>query len=104
MDYAKINNLEPAGLRQYVHKFDLGYQDYYYASRYFKELCKLNDPQFQMEEPGEYYKSERIVRDGWHQLKQEMLAKQFRFMLRVTLQIKDNGIGEVEYNSNGERA
>jgi len=38
MDYQKVNNLEPQGMRQFVHKWDLGFQDYYYIKRFEKEL------------------------------------------------------------------
>ena len=33
-----------------------------------------------------------------------MFSKQFRYMLHVTLQIKDNGIGQIDYNIAGERS
>ena len=104
MDYSKISNLEQDGLRQYIHKFDLGMQDYYYTNRFENEIAKLVQPNYREEEPQEYYKLERTVRDGWHQMKTEMFAKQFRYLLRVTLQIKDNGIGEVTSKIVNERA
>ena len=69
MDYSRLNNLEPEGLRQYIHKWDLGYQDYYYYSRFEDELKKLEDLNFQREEPTEFYKAERTIRDGWHKMK-----------------------------------
>ena len=75
MDYLRMNNLEPYGLRQYIHKWDLGYQDYYYFARFEDELNKLSDMDFQREEPAEFYKAERKIRDGWHQMKNEMLSK-----------------------------
>ena len=49
MDYTKVPNLEPQGMRQYIHKWDMGYQDYYYHTRYYDELCKLVDPSFRSE-------------------------------------------------------
>ena len=85
MDYSRLNNLEPEGLRQFIHKWDLGYQDYYFYSRFEEELEKLGDLDFQRDEPAEYYRLERVVRDGWHEMKNEMMAKKFRYMVHVTL-------------------
>ena len=42
-------NLEPQGMCQYIHKWDMGYQDYYYHTLYYDELCKLVDPSFRSE-------------------------------------------------------
>ena len=30
MDYTKVSSMESFGIRQYVHKYDQGMQDYYY--------------------------------------------------------------------------
>jgi len=46
----------------------------------------------------------RTIRDGWYEMQREYLEKQFRYMVRVTLQIKDNGIGKFDYDLAGERA
>ena len=47
--------------------------------------------------------AERRLREGIHTLKNEMTAKQFRYLVRVTLQIKDEGIGKIEHRSDEER-
>ena len=38
MDYTKVTSMEGLGLRQYVHKYDLGMQDYYFMNRFEKQI------------------------------------------------------------------
>ena len=97
MDYTRITSLESNGLRQYVHKFELGMQPYYYQQRYEKELRQLVDGEWRAQNPMGIYETERVVREGWHKMRTEIMAKQFRYLLRVTLQLKQNCIGEIDY-------
>ena len=34
IDYIKISNMESVGVRQFIHKYDMGMQDHYYFLRY----------------------------------------------------------------------
>ena len=43
------------------------------------------------------------MREGWHLMRAENLKNQFRYMLRVTLQITDGGIGKINYDVDSER-
>ncbi len=43
IDYTKITSMESLGLRQYVHKYDFGMQDYYWMLRYQEEIKNLQD-------------------------------------------------------------
>ena len=85
MDYRKESSVEQFGIRQYFHKFDLGMQDYYYMNRYKDGFIKLQDDEWVHSHPDEAYLINREVKEGWYKMRQEMLAKQFRYLLRVTL-------------------
>ena len=43
IDYTKITSLESLGVRQYVHKYDFGMQDYYWLLRYKDVIDNLNN-------------------------------------------------------------
>lgn len=43
MDYVKIISLEKYGIRQFVHKYDIGMQDYFYVRRFKEHLDKRMD-------------------------------------------------------------
>lgn len=86
MDYVKVTALESAGIRQYVHKFDQGMQEFYYYEKYGEAIGKCNDPVWKQENPEEAYKLEREFTEGYHIMRKENLKKQFRYLLRVTLQ------------------
>ncbi len=91
--------MESLGLRQYVHKYDFGMQDYYWLLRYQEEIKNLTDSEWRTKNPAEAYKTERKVREGVHTMAREFEAKQFRYLLRVTIQCKDGSLGKVEWNS-----
>lgn len=42
--------LEPRGLKLYLHKYHLGYAPYYLRRDYEKEMEELGDPKFSVEE------------------------------------------------------
>ena len=50
-DYVKVTNLEQQGLRQYIHKFDLGMQEYYYNVRFRSQLEKLVNEDWRAQNP-----------------------------------------------------
>jgi len=56
--------MESVGLRQYVHKYDFGMQDYYWLLRYQEEIKNLTDSEWRTKNPAEAYKTERKVREG----------------------------------------
>lgn len=85
MDYTKIIALEKYGVRQYAHKYDLGMQDYYFNRRYGDLIEKRNDPEWCEENPVEHYENERTLREGMLTMRNEIQAKQFRYLFRVTL-------------------
>ena len=100
IDYIKISNMESVGVRQFIHKYDMGMQDHYYFLRYQDDIRRLHDSEWARANPKEYYATERRVRDGVHALKREMLMKQFRWSLRVTLQMKDGVLGKFDWDAN----
>ena len=50
VDYIVQKELEPKGLRTYLHKYHLGYNAYYYKRDFEKEMEKLRDPSLTEEE------------------------------------------------------
>lgn len=60
-------------------------QDYYYMDRYRSCFTKLQDDEWVDSHPDEAYLINREIKEGWYKMRQEMLAKQFRYLLRVTL-------------------
>ena len=103
IDYRKESAMEQSGIRQYLHKFDLGMQDFYYMNRYFDEIVKLNDEEWCQNNNAEAYKLNRVVKEGWLQMRNEMLAKQFRYLFRVTLQFKSESLGTFKWPTQQER-
>ena len=103
IDYYKVTALESKGIRQFHHKYDFGMQDYYFMLRFQDELVKLTDQNWREENPEESYLTDRRIREGIHLLRKEMLSKQFRFLIRVILQIKNDGVGNFEYDADLER-
>ena len=79
-------------------------QDYYYNLRYENHFKKLNDLEWLSKNTEEAYFMEREIKEGWLQMKNEMLQKQFRHILRVTLQFKDESLGSFEWSADQERA
>ena len=51
-DYIRVSKLEEQGLRQYIHKYDLGMEDYYFNQRFMSELQLLADEEWRVENPG----------------------------------------------------
>ena len=73
MDYTRVTSLESKGLRQYVHKYELGYQDYYFRTKYAKELALTVNAQWRADNPQEVMDVERTIREGIHKMKGEVL-------------------------------
>ncbi len=72
-------------------------------NRYSAQILKLADPDFTLNNPDEAYLLNREVKEGWLKIRKEMLAKQFRYLLRVTLQFKNESLGTIKYAKNQER-
>ena len=97
MDYHREGSLESKGVRAYTHKFELGMQQYYYLTKYEEDFAKLADVEWRTNNPKETYTLERKTREGFLKMRNEYMIKDMRFILRVTLQLYDNSIGQIEW-------
>ena len=97
-DYVVITDLEAEGLKQYVHKYNLGHQRYYFLKAFDADiLSKLNMDE-QKNNQKEFYYRERLMRDAASKQKKEMLEQDFNLILRVTMQLTDGVLGQFAAN------
>lgn len=100
MDYVKISNAEAHGMRQYMHKYNMGLQDYYHNR-------ETKDTKSQLVAEGDLqkaYLTERALRERARSLDKEMGEKTFRFVLRVSLQLLDGSVGQISYDQATQEA
>ena len=93
MDYARVNKFEPKGLRIFVHKYNLGMQDYYYQKLHSDLIASCTKEAFTKDYESAYL-SENEMRVKSYELKKDMESKTHRYVLRVTVQMLDNSIGD----------
>ena len=63
-DYVVITNLEANGLKQYIHKYNLGFQRYYFRKAFDDDILKKLSPEEHKKDPKEFYYRERQMRDA----------------------------------------
>ena len=90
-DYVVVQDSEKYGLKQYKHKYQMGYQRYYYLKRIGDSLPKDN----KIEDPILFTERERKMRDEIFKLKKEMGKKDLGLIFRVSVQITDGALGKL---------
>ena len=88
-DYVVERDSEKQGLKQYKHKYQMGYQRYYYLKRIGDSIPKDN----KIEDPILFTERERKMRDEIFKLKKEMGEKDLGLIFRVSVQITGGAIG-----------
>jgi len=63
-DYVVITHLEAEGLKQYVHKYNLGFQRYYFLKAFDKDILSKLTMEEQKKNVKEFYYRERLMRDA----------------------------------------
>ena len=89
-DYVVQKDLEPKGLRTYLHKYHLGYMPYYFKRDYSMMLEKLSDKKLPLDER---YDLSLDMRKRIDMQKKQMIDNRFRMMMKVTMQITQSSMG-----------
>ena len=63
-DYVVIQDLEVEGLKQYVHKYNLGFQRYYFLKAFDADILSKLNMEEQKKNQKEFYYRERLMRDA----------------------------------------
>ena len=72
IDYLKLTKMEAKGIRQYVHKYHQGMQDFYYLKRYEQEIKNLSDELWVRDNAELAKKLDKEVQNGYYKLRNEM--------------------------------
>lgn len=102
VDYIRVNKFEKRGIRTFVHKFNLGMQDFYFQKLYGDMLESSSKEAF-MKDYEKAYLNDVEMRDKGRQMKKDYSEKGFRFVLRITIQMLDNSLGDYKYGEEEER-
>ena len=99
-DYVVVSQNEQVGLKQYVHKFNLGFQRYYFLKEFGKSILGRMNGAEEKKDPKAFYYRERSIRDAYNKQRRDMLEKDFGLLLRVTMQLTDGALGQVKAAGN----